>query len=156
MKRTPFTDHPCPVARATDLLGDWWTPLVLRELYHGHRRFDDIQRELGISRAVLTQRLNRLVNEAMLDRVPYQQRPVRHEYHLTEKGRSFFPVLAALATWGTRWLPGDPPRVRATHTSCGQPLRTEITCAHCADPLRLHDITLTRLSPTEPPPEPLK
>jgi DNA-binding HxlR family transcriptional regulator len=140
VKRTPFTGQACPIARTVDLLGDWWTPLVLRELYYGRRRFDDIQRRLEISRAVLTQRLNRLVDEGMLDRVPYQQRPVRHEYRLTDKGRSFFPVLAAIADWGTRWMPGDAALPRLRHTLCDTPLRAGITCSECARPVRLTDV----------------
>ena len=77
MKRTPFADWPCSIARAVDLLGDWWTPLVLREAFYGMRRFEDIQRNLGIGRNILTQRLKRLVEEGMLVRAPYQERPQR-------------------------------------------------------------------------------
>ena len=75
MKRTPFADWPCSIARSVDLLGDWWTPLVLREAFYGARRFDDIQRNLRIGRNILTQRLKRLVEEGMMERVPYQERP---------------------------------------------------------------------------------
>ncbi|MFC7648785.1 winged helix-turn-helix transcriptional regulator [Streptosporangium lutulentum] len=104
MKRTPFAEWPCSIARSVDLLGDWWTPLVLREAFYGTRRFDDIQRNLRIGRNILTQRLKRLVEEGMLERVPYQERPKRYEYVLTEKGRDFFPVLAAMMRWGDKWL----------------------------------------------------
>src|ERR1700682_4106352 len=85
MKRTSFARWPCSIARTVDLLGDWWTPLVLRECYLGTRRFEDFQRNLSIGRNVLTQRLNRLVDEALLERVPYQQGPVRNHYVLTPK-----------------------------------------------------------------------
>lgn len=109
MKRTPFAQWPCPIARAADILGDWWTPLVLREMFNGLRRFDQFERSLRIGRNVLTQRLNRLVAEGMVDRVPYQDKPLRHEYVLTEKGRDTLPILAAMARWGDRWLtPEDP------------------------------------------------
>ncbi|HVW32063.1 MAG TPA: helix-turn-helix domain-containing protein, partial [Acidimicrobiia bacterium] len=107
MKRTEFASWPCSIARSVDLLGDWWTPLVLREAFLGRRRFDDIQAALGIGRNVLTQRLRRLVEEGMLDRVRYQSKPDRYEYVLTEKGRDFYPVLAAMIAWGDRWLSGD-------------------------------------------------
>jgi len=73
VRRTRFDEWPCPIARTTDLIGDWWTPLVLRELFSGRSRFDDIQEALGCSRAVLTQRLNRLIDEGMLVKVPYER-----------------------------------------------------------------------------------
>src|SRR5436190_8958064 len=106
MKRTPFARWPCSVARAVDLLGDWWTPLVLRQAFYGVRRFDDFQESLGIGRNVLTQRLNRLVDEGLLERRLYCEHPPRSEYVLTEKGRDFWPVLAAMTTWGDKWLDG--------------------------------------------------
>src|SRR5436190_6121311 len=86
VKRTPFSRWPCSVARTVDLLGDWWTPLVLREAFYGVRRFDEFQRTLGIGRNVLTQRLTRLVDEGLLERVAYCEHPPRHEYRLTDKG----------------------------------------------------------------------
>ena len=89
-----------------DLLGDWWTPLVLREAFYGVRRFDDFQRELGIARNTLTDRLHRLVGEGLLEKQPYQREPTRYDYVLTEKGRDFFGVLAAMSRWGDRWLAG--------------------------------------------------
>ena len=104
MKRTAFSDWPCSIARSVDLLGDWWTPLVLRDAYFGAKRFEHFQRSLGIGRNVLTQRLNRLVDEGLFERVPYQEHPPRDEYRLTDKGRDFMPVLMAMSAWGDRWL----------------------------------------------------
>jgi DNA-binding HxlR family transcriptional regulator len=106
MRRTRFHDWPCSVARTVDLLGDWWTPLVLREAFYGARRFDDFLR-LGIGRNVLTERLNRLVEEEIFEKVAYQERPLRHEYRLTDKGRALFDVLAAMIRWGDDWLAGE-------------------------------------------------
>ena len=102
--RTRFDDSPCPIARTTDLIGDWWTPIVLREAFLGHRRFDDFQQALSLSRGVLAQRLARLVDEGLLAKRPYQERPPRYEYVLTRKGREFYPVLAAMWRWGEDWL----------------------------------------------------
>ena len=79
MRRTRFADAPCPIARATDLIGDWWTPIVLREAFLGRTRFDEFQKSLGLSRAVLAQRLSRLVDEGLLEKVLYEERPPRHE-----------------------------------------------------------------------------
>jgi DNA-binding HxlR family transcriptional regulator len=104
MRRTRFDDWPCPIARTTDLIGDWWTPLVLREAFLGRRRFEEFQAALDAPRAVLTARLKRLCDEGMLTKVAYQERPVRYEYRLTEKGRAFWDVLAAMWRWGNDWL----------------------------------------------------
>ncbi len=104
MRRTRFDRWPCPIARATDLIGDWWTPLVMREAFSGRRRFEDFQRSLGVPRAVLAKRLERLVEEGLMTRVPYAERPVRYEYRLTDKGRAFWDVLAAMWRWGSDWL----------------------------------------------------
>ena len=104
MRRTRFDQDQCPIARTTDLLGDWWTPMVMRSAFFGCRRFEEFQSTLGVSRTTLTQRLNRLVDEDMLQRVPYQNNPVRYEYRATVKGREFFDVIAAMWTWGDRWM----------------------------------------------------
>ena len=104
MRRTRFDRWPCPIARTTDLIGDWWTPLVMREAFLGRRRFEDFQQTLGIPRAVLTKRLDRLVEDGLLQKVAYEEHPPRYEYRLTEKGRAFWDVLAAMWRWGSDWL----------------------------------------------------
>jgi DNA-binding HxlR family transcriptional regulator len=125
-----------------DLLGDWWTPLVLRDAMYGIRRFDDFERSLGLSRNVLSQRLGRLVDEGLLAKVAYQDRPVRYEYRLTDKGRDFFGVVAALMAWGDRWLAPDGPPITLRHTSCGHTTSALVTCAACGEPLALCDVTV--------------
>ncbi|MGH8999369.1 MAG: winged helix-turn-helix transcriptional regulator [Acidimicrobiia bacterium] len=141
MKRTPFAQWPCSVARSMDLLGDWWTPLVLREAYYGTRRFDQMQRTLRIGRNVLTQRLGRLVDEGMLKRVLYQSKPDRYEYVLTDKGRDFFPVLVAMMAWGDRWLSDEKgPPVALRHTTCGRAMSAAVVCGECGAPLRLEEV----------------
>lgn len=113
MRRTRFDDAGCPIARVTDLFGDWWTPLVLRDAMYGITRFEDFQHELGVSRAVLSARLTRLVDEGYMDKVPYQERPVRHEYVLTDKGRALWDVLAVMWRFGEDhlWDEGERPQV---------------------------------------------
>ena len=114
MRRTRFDDWPCPIARTTDLLGDWWTPLVLREAFAGRRRFDEIQQALDIPKAVLAARLARLVDEGLMTKEPYQDHPPRYEYRLTAKGRAMWDVLAAMWRWGSDWaFEGEPPAVLA-------------------------------------------
>jgi len=150
VKRTPFAKWPCSIARTVDLLGDWWTPLVLREAFYGTKRFDDFQRVLGIGRNVLTQRLNRLVAEGIFDRVPYQERPPRYEYALTPKGRELFPVLAAINSWGDRWLTSEAGvPVVLHHTNCDHDADAAVVCSHCREPLELADIEV-RLGPGFP------
>jgi DNA-binding HxlR family transcriptional regulator len=107
MRRTRFEDWNCSIARATDVLGDWWTPLVLREAFYGVRRFDDFVDALGIGRNILAERLKRLTDEGILDKVAYQERPARYEYRLTDKGRALFGVIAMLHRWGNDWLVTD-------------------------------------------------
>ncbi|MFN2561383.1 MAG: winged helix-turn-helix transcriptional regulator [Jatrophihabitans sp.] len=143
MKRTTFANWPCSIARTVDLLGDWWTPLVLREAFYGTTRFDDFERVLGIGRNVLTQRLGRLVDADILERKAYQQNPPRYDYVLTDRGRDFFPVLAAINSWGDRWLATDDgPPVVMEHASCGHDTTAEVVCANCGEPLRLADVSL--------------
>jgi DNA-binding HxlR family transcriptional regulator len=136
MRRTSFRDWPCSVARTMDLLGDWWTPLVLRQAFFGSRRFDEFQVALGIGRNVLTQRLKRLVAEGLFERRRYQDRPPRYEYVLTAKGADFLGVLAAIMSWGDRWLDrGKGAPVLLRHVPCGHATRAEVVCEHCRDAL---------------------
>lgn len=104
MRRTRFDDAVCPIARATDLIGDWWTPLVMREALSGVRRFEVFQERLDIPRATLSSRLERLVDEGLLRRERYQEQPTRDEYRLTPKGAEFYSVLAAMWRWGSDWM----------------------------------------------------
>ncbi|QKV95015.1 winged helix-turn-helix transcriptional regulator [Streptomyces sp. NA02950] len=107
MTRKRDLDDVCGIARAAAVLGDWWSLLVLREVARGHLRFDELTRELSISRKVLAERLKELVDHAVLERRPYQDRPVRYAYELTERGRAFLPVLIGMQDWADRWLLGD-------------------------------------------------
>ncbi|MGW6729063.1 winged helix-turn-helix transcriptional regulator [Nocardia sp. NPDC055029] len=142
MKRTSFANWPCSYARTIDLLGDWWTPLVLREAFYGFRRFDDFQQELGIARNTLAERLRRLVDEGLLDKRVYDTQPVRYEYVLTESGLDFYGVMAAMTRWGDRWLSDQagPPLV-FRHEPCGHDSVAEVVCGHCRQPLDAQDVT---------------
>jgi DNA-binding HxlR family transcriptional regulator len=130
VRRTRFNRWPCPIARAADVFGDGWTQIVMREAFYGRRRFEDFQQSLGMSRATLGQRLNRLVSEGMLDKVPYQSRPARYEYRLTEKGRSFFDVLAAMWRFGEDWLFRQGPPVRLVDRQSGDEIRPVVVDEH--------------------------
>jgi DNA-binding HxlR family transcriptional regulator len=102
MEKTDFAAAPCPVARSLERVGEWWNILILRDCFYGLARFDEFQRSLGISTNLLTRRLNQLVDDELLQRRQYCERPPRYEYVLTDKGRDFRPVLFALVAWGNR------------------------------------------------------
>jgi DNA-binding HxlR family transcriptional regulator len=135
MRSTPALDYSadtCTIGRAMAILGEKWTIVVLREVFNGVRRFDDMRLRTGIPRQVLTDRLASLVEHGVLRRVPYQEpgSRIRHEYRLTPKGFDLYPVLIAVAEWGDRYLaePEGPPIVFA-HRECGSPVRAGLRCA---------------------------
>src|SRR5206468_3701630 len=111
MLKRDYRDQNCSVARALEVVGERWTLLIVRDAFLGLRRFDQFQESLGIARNVLTDRLNRLVEEGILERVRYSERPERYEYHLTPKGRELNIALAGLRQWGDKYLSEKPPRV---------------------------------------------
>ncbi len=122
----------CTIQRTLDVIGDRWSLLVLREVFQGIRRFDDMTVRTAIPRQVLTERLRRLVDVGILKRVPYRvpgQRE-RHEYRLTDKGLDLYPVLIALQAWGNEYL-ADPegPPIEFTHRDCGEPVDLVVRCA---------------------------
>lgn len=140
VKTTSFAAWPCTIARAADLLGDGWTLLVLREAYYGETRFDDFVSSLGIARSTLTARLRKLADAGLLERREYQIEPVRHEYLLTESGREFFAVMAAMKTWADKWTAhGQELPVTLTHEPCDHELQTAVVCMHCGLRIRLED-----------------
>lgn len=142
MRRTSFSDFRCSIARTLEIVGEWWTPLILRDVILGVNRFDDMQRDLGIARNVLTDRLDALVEGGILERQVYQERPLRQEYALTEKGRDLAPVLLAMMAWGDRWTAGDEGApVQLHHESCGEFMTPEVRCSCCSEPLELEDLT---------------
>jgi DNA-binding HxlR family transcriptional regulator len=113
--------------------------LILREAFRGTRRFDALQSRLGVGRTLLSDRLGVLVDEGIFERVPYQQRPPRHEYRLTQKGLDLYPVLLALMRWGDRYKVDEPP-VRLIHRACGEETAPQMVCSHCAEPLGYGDL----------------
>jgi DNA-binding HxlR family transcriptional regulator len=134
MVKSSFAHWPCSVARTVDVLGDAWSMLVLREAFYGIRRFDDFQSSLGIARNTLTERLNRLVDGGLMERDLYQSGPRRYEYVLTPKGTDFFGVLAAISSWGDRWIAEDgAPPVVFHHDSCGHDMRAQTVCSECGE-----------------------
>jgi DNA-binding HxlR family transcriptional regulator len=143
MQRTSFADMTCSIARTLDAAGEWWSPLIVRDVHLGITRFDDLRRDLGISRKVLSERLERLVEQGILERRPYSQRPPRHEYLLTDKGRELVDVLLAMMAWGDRWTAAsDGPPLLLRHDACGELTHAEIRCARCGRPLHADEVTI--------------
>ena|SRR6478735_1485017 len=121
----------CSIGRTLNVLRDRWSFLVLREVFNGVRRFDDMRVRTHIPRAVLSDRLATLVEQGMLRRSPYQVpgRRTRHEYRLTQKGLDLYPVLAAMLEWGNRYLADpDGPALDLVHRECGEPVHLEVHC----------------------------
>jgi DNA-binding HxlR family transcriptional regulator len=136
-----YEGQDCSIARALEVIGERWTLLILRDAFLGVRRFDDFQRDLGVSRGVLTQRLQRLCDEGVLERQRYQEHPERFEYRLTQKGRDLWPVLMSLVKWGDRHESTEhgPPRL-FVHRSCGGEITERLTCAKCGAEMTARDV----------------
>ncbi|HEX3788887.1 MAG TPA: helix-turn-helix domain-containing protein [Pseudonocardiaceae bacterium] len=141
MQRTRFGDLACSIARTLDVIGEPWSPLILRDIYVGINRFEQIQQELDISRKVLTERLKWLVENEVLQRHAYSERPPRYEYRLTAKGLELCDLLLVMVRWGDRWTAGEAgPPVLYRHHACGQVSHVELRCSVCAEPMRATDV----------------
>ncbi len=135
--------EPCSLARALSVVGDRWTLVILRDCFLGVRRFDAFESRLGITRHILADRLKKLVDADVLEKRPYQERPRREEYRLTEKGLDLYPVILSLVHWGDRYMPGEHgPPVRHRHRHCGQRMRGVLVCSECGEPLHARDVTV--------------
>jgi DNA-binding HxlR family transcriptional regulator len=148
MSRKSLQHLECAVANTVEMVNDAWTILILRDAFLGVRRFDEFVNDLGIARNVLADRLERLVANGMLEARPYQERPPRNEYRLTEQGRDLFDVLMTLWSYGERWKP--PPggqRQKVIHVKCGQEAQAVAHCANCGERLTRRDV---RILPTLP------
>ena len=142
MRRTSFSGMRCSVARTLEIAGEWWTFLILRDLFKGVRRFDDMQRHTGIARNILSDRLRTLVDHGIIERRPYQERPERFEYRLTEKGIDLYPVIISLMRWGDRWETDEyGPPVILTHKACGHDAMPVMACPECGVEINARQMT---------------
>ena len=133
-------DQTCSVARSLEVLGERWTLLVIRDVFYGKRRFAAIQEDLGVARNVLATRLARLVAEGILEKRPYQDRPTRYEYFLTEKGIDLWPVMITMMHWGDHWLATDEgPPIVIHHKECGGEVDERGYCERCGERLTARD-----------------
>jgi DNA-binding HxlR family transcriptional regulator len=141
MRHSGLQQENCSIARTVAVLGERWTLVILREAFNRRRRFEDIQRDLGIARNILADRLQTLVAEGILERRAYQQRPERFEYRLTDKGRDLYPVMIALMQWGDRYNAGEAgPPVELIHEPCGEHTHPRLVCDHCGEPIDPRDV----------------
>jgi DNA-binding HxlR family transcriptional regulator len=136
MRWNELASEHCSLARALAVVGDRWNLLILRDAFLKVRRFEEFHSRLGIARRVLTERLAGLVADGVLEKVPYQDRPTRHEYRLTKKGLDLYPVVLSLVHWGDAHYAseGGPP-ILHRHQSCGHDFRSVLTCSECGEPV---------------------
>jgi DNA-binding HxlR family transcriptional regulator len=140
MERKSFSDMHCSVAQCLEVVGEWWTLLIVRDVFLGVTRFDEFQERLGISRNVLGQRLARLVEAGVLAKVAYSEHPPRFDYRLTNKGRDLWPVITAMRQWGDKHAaPGGPP-LRLIHEPCGEISDARLVCSACGEPIGPRDV----------------
>lgn len=141
MLKRDYQDQVCSVARTLEVVGERWTPLVLRDAFFGVRRFDDFRRSTGIARNVLSARLDRLIEHGVMEKRLYREHPPRYEYLLTDKGRDLWPVVFELMQWGDRHAanPGGAPTI-VSHRGCGGAVGPGAVCEHCGKRLELEDV----------------
>jgi DNA-binding HxlR family transcriptional regulator len=140
MERKSFSDMDCSVAQCLEVIGEWWSMLIIRDTFMGVTRFEDFQRRLGISRNILRDRLASLVEAGILIRVPYSEHPPRDDYKLTQKGRDLWPVLTSMRQWGDQYAAPDGPPIEIVHRSCGQVSHAEMSCAWCGERLNYRNV----------------
>ncbi|MDJ0752273.1 MAG: helix-turn-helix domain-containing protein [Ardenticatenaceae bacterium] len=143
MRWNDIKHEPCSIARTLSIIGDRWTLLILRNAFLGMRRFDDFQRQLDVTRHLLTDRLNLLHDHGILHKVPYQERPTRHEYRLTAKGKELYPIIMTLVQWGDKWMAGDDgPPLNYVDRQTGEPLRPILVDQNSGRPIDIHQVKI--------------
>jgi DNA-binding HxlR family transcriptional regulator len=146
-----YKGQDCSIAGSLELIGERWTLLVIRDIWLGRRRFGQIQESLGLARNVLSSRLQRLLDEGIVEKRIYSERPERYEYFLTEKGLDLWPVMIALISWGDRHVTGtEGPAVAIVHKECGGDVNDRRICERCGEQLEVRDARAVRLRDTAP------
>lgn len=140
MRSPDFAHLECSLARTLGLVGEWWTLLIIRDLFFGLRRFDALRRDLGIARNVLTDRLRKLENHGLVKRQRYSVSPERFEYRLTRKGKDLYGATLALMAWADRWEAPDGPPVVLRHGPDTHAIEPVVVCGRCGGPLRPREV----------------
>src|SRR5438270_1931375 len=141
MRKVSLAEMPCPIARTLDVVGEWWTLIIVRDAFRGAARFEDF-RQVGIADNILAARLKRLVLEGVMERRLYQEHPERYEYHLTEKGKDLLTVIGAMALWGLKWTEGPDVMNRMTHAECGHGVTLRAYCEDCGRIIERSEISV--------------
>ncbi len=130
----------CSVAQCLEVVGEWWSLLIIRDAFLGVTRFDEFRARLGISRIVLNQRLAGLVQNGVLVKVLYSEHPPRHDYRLTDKGKDLWPVLTTMRQWADKYAAPDGPPLELVHERCGAISLARMTCSTCGEPISARDV----------------
>ena len=151
MRRVSFAGMNCSIARSLEIIGEWWTPLILREAFFGVTRFDEFHHRLGISRNILSTRLDTLVEAGVMERRVYEEARGRSDYVLTDMGRELWPVLTMLRQWGDKWLVGEANApVSLVHATCSNVAHVEPVCSECGERIERRDVRIIRRTDPDP------
>jgi DNA-binding HxlR family transcriptional regulator len=143
MRFEELADTPCSISRALTVVGERWTLAVVKQAFAKTRRFEDFLAALGVSRALLSNRLERLVEAGVLEKRPYQSNRTRYEYRLTDAGLALYPVLQALRSWGDEYLAPDGPPLLYTHKDCGGGVTVQLNCDSCQSSISPRDVEVS-------------
>jgi DNA-binding HxlR family transcriptional regulator len=139
MLGSSYENQACSIAGALDVIGERWSLLIVRDVFLGLRRFDEIQADLGIARNVLQARLRKLIDQGVLERRLYREHPARYEYRLTDMGIDLWPAIVTLMRWGDRYCATDGPPVLLEHRGCGGSVDEHLICEACGARLSARD-----------------
>jgi DNA-binding HxlR family transcriptional regulator len=145
MRRASFADANCSIAQSLEVIGEWWSLLIIRDAFLGVTRFKEFQQRLGIAPNILTARLDTLVGAGVMERRTYEEARDRGDYVLTKKGRALWPVMVTLRQWGDEWMVGrDQAPVALLHTTCGHTTDAVLHCGHCGERLVGREVRTVR------------
>lgn len=144
MRWSEIDTIPCPIAQAMSVIGDAWTMLIIRDALRGSTRFEEFQRSTRASRAVVAERLARLVDHGVMEREQYEAHPPRYAYRLTSRGRALQPVLMVMSHWSETQLPKPTRSTGRRHTPCGHAFTPVVTCSECGEPVTIETISYDR------------
>jgi DNA-binding HxlR family transcriptional regulator len=139
MEKTSFADMPCSMAKTLDIVGEWWSLLIIRDIFIGIRRFNALRNHLGIARNMLSRRLQHLEESGITYKLTLENGNVEHR--LTEAGIALYPILLAFVKWGDEWVVGNKPPSLFVHNSCGHTIKAQVVCDHCGEELTAHNVS---------------
>lgn len=139
MEKVSFADMPCSMAKTLDIVGEWWSLLIIRDIFIGIRRFNALRNHLGIARNMLQRRLLRLEQGGITYKLTLDNG--HSEYRLTDAGVALYPILLAFVKWGDEWVTDKQPPNLFIHNDCGHTISAEVVCNHCGEPLTADNVT---------------